>query len=134
MTNSQFLAAQSGVVVTFDDIHTPYFDGMNQEPVYKSNSVELRVVEAMGPPGDYNGDGTVDAADYALWRSDPSSYGGGQGYTDWVNNFGQAAGGGSGSSANAAVPEPASALLLILGAAFGFFRGRRVASRAPTTR
>jgi len=31
-------------------------------------------------------------------------------------------------------PEPASALLLILGAAIGTWRGRRVASRVSTTR
>jgi hypothetical protein len=54
-----------------------------------------------GTPGDHNGDGIVDAADYALWRSDPSSYDGAQGYTDWVDNFGATTGSGSSLSIGA---------------------------------
>jgi hypothetical protein len=77
----------------------------------------VATVAAIGLPGDFNGDGSVDAADYALWRSDPSSHGGAQGYTDWVNNFGQSL--GSGPLPSATVPEPTSALLLLLAAALG---------------
>jgi autotransporter-associated beta strand protein len=41
------------------------------------------------PLGDYNQNGIVDAADYALWRRDPNAYGGDpQGYLDWRANFG----------------------------------------------
>jgi hypothetical protein len=67
----------------------------------------------MGLPGDHNGDGRVNAADYALWRSDPDAFGGQQGYDDWVANFGQVQGSGSGS--RAAVPEPGTILLAIVG-------------------
>lgn len=67
--------------------------------------------------GDHNGDGTVDAADYALWRSDPNSYDGAQGYTDWVNNFGMT--GGNGAGLGPAVPEPGAGLPLILGLCLG---------------
>lgn len=70
--------------------------------------------------GDFNRDGTVDAADYVLWRSNPSAYGDALGYMEWVNNFGQTAASGSahiasGDSleANDAVPEPAAAALLL---------------------
>jgi hypothetical protein len=65
-------------------------------------------------PGDYNDDGKVDAADYVVWRKTggpPSDY------TTWRTNFGQPGGGGSVWNAN--VPEPAGALLFMLGAAIG---------------
>ncbi len=78
--------------------------------------------------GDHNQDGVVDAADYALWRSDPSSYDNAQGYTDWVSNFGQTSGSGAAGDlgGGAAVPEPATCLsaLVALFGALGF-RGRR---------
>jgi hypothetical protein len=75
-----------------------------------------------GPPpglaGDYNGDGSVGAADYVLWRIDPGSFGGAGGYDVWRQNFG--AGSGTGNSF-AAVPEPTANTftlqLLLLGGA-----------------
>jgi hypothetical protein len=43
-----------------------------------------------GPDGDYNENGTVDAADYVLWRNDPASHGGSPaGYNTWRANFGE---------------------------------------------
>jgi hypothetical protein len=65
-------------------------------------------------PGDYNGDGKVDAADYVIWRNDPAGHGGNPaGYNAWRTNFGASA--GSGVGAGAAVPEPASLCLLMFG-------------------
>jgi hypothetical protein len=65
-------------------------------------------------PGDFNGNGTVDAADYVVWRkTDPTP----ERYNLWRTNFGRTAGGAALSGA--AVPEPTSWLLLILGAALG---------------
>lgn len=80
---------------------------------------------AAGSPGDFDGNGLVDARDYTVWRdhlgaADESSImGNGDGangvdaadYLLWKNNFGAA---GSGALAGA-VPEPASAGLLALG-------------------
>ncbi len=63
-------------------------------------------IPGAGTPGDHNGDGVVDAADYALWRSNPGAYDGSQGYTDWVNNFGAPGAGAGPSLAVQAVPEP----------------------------
>ncbi len=71
--------------------------------------------------GDYNQNGTVDAADYTLWRNGLGSIYSIDDYAIWKTNFGQSS--GSGSAAQAAgststvVPEPATALLL----AFGLF-------------
>jgi hypothetical protein len=59
-------------------------------------------------PGDYNLDGSVDAADYVVWRKNDESQ---EGYDSWRTNFGRTLGSGSGALADAAVPEPASLAL-----------------------
>ena len=65
----------------------------------------LRVLApVVGLTGDYNGDGKVDAADYVVWRKNPASFGGQQGYDDWRANFGAMAGGGA-SVSTAGVPN-----------------------------
>jgi hypothetical protein len=61
-------------------------------------------------PGDYNGDGTVDAADYVLWRKNDSSQ---AGYDLWRARFRQTTLSGSGVNANAAVPEPHILIMLV---------------------
>jgi hypothetical protein len=66
--------------------------------------------------GDYNNDGTVNAADYVIWRK--SNIDGAAGYNTWRTNFGRTAGSGAGAglAGGAAVPEPASWCLLALAA------------------
>jgi hypothetical protein len=76
----------------------------------------------MGPLGDYNSDGKVDAADYVVWRKNDIN--GQQGYTDWRTNFGRTTGSGGGLS-SAAVPEPVSFVILLVGALFAGFAWRR---------
>jgi hypothetical protein len=70
------------------------------------------------PPGDYNGDYVVNAADYVVWRKTDGSQ---PGYNAWRANFGYAAGSGSGAgdftSVSSAIPEPQPlAILLLVGA------------------
>jgi pectate lyase len=81
--------------------------------------------------GDYNDDGVVDAADYAVWRDamaagammltnrDPDNFGpvDEDDYATWRTNFGMTSGGGStaAGAANLPVPEPSSLVLLVLG-------------------
>jgi hypothetical protein len=77
---------------------------------------------AMDPPvavpGDYNANGTVDAADYVLWRKNPAGFGGDpDGYNTWRTNFGRTSGPGSALGGGSAVPEPASWFLAVLVAA-----------------
>lgn len=92
--------------------------------------------ESVGQPGDFNGDGKVDAADYTVWRDNlggnsSALNGNGTGaatvvaadYDLWKTNFG-AGGPGAGGLAGGAVPEPTSAILLIVGFA-GLAAGRR---------
>ena len=74
-------------------------------------------------PGDYNQDGTVDAADFAAWRAnegtanalpnDPIGGTIGQAHYDqWRERYGQSAGSGAGG----AVPEPVTLWMLAVGA------------------
>ena len=79
-----------------------------------NNGVLFELVR-VNAPGDYNQNGVVDAADYVVWRK--TGINSQQGYNDWRPHFGQTAGSGSGASANAAVPEPTTLVLLMFVAA-----------------
>jgi hypothetical protein len=71
-------------------------------------------------PADFNGDGTVDAADYVIWRKMGDTA---DGFDAWRTNFGRSLFVGSGAALSsgaplsASVPEPASFVLLLVGAA-----------------
>ncbi|HEX2477358.1 MAG TPA: right-handed parallel beta-helix repeat-containing protein [Lacipirellulaceae bacterium] len=74
--------------------------------------------------GDYNGDGTVDAADYVVWRKTGGSQ---SSYDQWRTNFGHTGGSGSGATgfASAAVPEPTAIVTLVIASLVGRPRRRR---------
>jgi hypothetical protein len=72
--------------------------------------------------GDHNGDGSVDAADYVLWRND--NINGQQGYDDWRANFGRTAALAS-SVATTNVPEPGGIAPLVFGTMFSAILRRR---------
>ena len=88
--------------------------------IYNATSVLLEVIS--GLPGDYNNNGTVDAADYTVWRNhlgeltslanDDTAGVDLSDYTRWKTHYGSTLP-GAGSGALAAVPEPASAILLL---------------------
>lgn len=88
-------------------------------------------IAPVGVPGDYNGNGVVDAADYVLYRNggplqnEVNSAGtvDSTDYDAWRARFGNNSGSGSGAGLSTAVPEPASLLLLAFGA--GIFLVRR---------
>jgi hypothetical protein len=91
-------------------------------------------------PGDYNANGVVDAADYVLWRNggpllnDPTSGVQPGDYDVWRANFGKVAGAGAATdhlstiraNAGAAVPEPASWMLLVVCGALWMAGSRQV--------
>ena len=79
-------------------------------------------------PGDYNGDGTVDAADYVVWRKNDGTQ---QEYSTWRAQFGQTSGSGTAAIENS-VPEPSSLSLLTLAAPALMLRRRRHTACAPT--
>ncbi|HEY3395264.1 MAG TPA: hypothetical protein VGK58_21365, partial [Lacipirellulaceae bacterium] len=105
------LNAAAGITGTFaTEILPTLNNGLFFDVRYEENAVSL--VVAM--PGDFNADGTVDAADYAVWRKTDGSQ---QGYDNWRANFGATADGAAAvarsgatgsASANAAIPEPAT--------------------------
>jgi hypothetical protein len=100
-----------GVDDEFDDVVLPSLpSGMAWELSYSATSVLLTIVDsALG--GDYNGDGTVDAADYVVWRKNDGTQ---AGYEEWSANFGLAlSGDGSGDSNVARVPEPSGVVILL---------------------
>jgi autotransporter-associated beta strand protein len=66
-------------------------------------------------PGDYNGDGKVNAADYVTWRNNPGGFPV-DAYDTWRANFGNPPGSGSSLGEGAAVPEPAALVLTVLAA------------------
>ncbi len=72
---------------------------------------------AAGVPGDYNGNGIVDAADYVLWRNggpllnDPTPGVQAADYTFWRSRFGATSGSGTSLGGATSVPEPATWLI-----------------------
>lgn len=107
-------------------------DSDNALTVYIDNIRLGRVVA--GVPGDYNGNGVVDAADYVLWRNggplmnevaDPGTVSPAD-YTEWKARFGNTS--GSGVSVNV-VPEPVTGMLLLVASAMGLAVLRRPAGR-----
>jgi hypothetical protein len=93
--------------------------------IYFDLTPSFDVLQPGTMPGDYNGDGIVDASDYTVWRN---AYGGTYNpmadgnndqvidlddYAIWKSNYGQSAS-GSGTGGLHAVPEPAAWFLAML--------------------
>ena len=102
-----------------------------------SSSVILQAI-ALGLPGDYNQNGTVDAADYTLWRdnfgsgtslpNDDTPGVGQDDYARWKTHFGETAGSAAAVGTNTSVPEPTTvflAAIALLGPVFVGTRQRR---------
>ncbi len=77
-------------------------------------------------PGDFNHDGNVDLADFVVWRNGLNSIFTENDYVIWRANFGATLGSGSGQVLSNAVPEPASALLILLSVACAICRQRQI--------
>jgi hypothetical protein len=91
--------------------------------VWFDNASLVRLIpDTVAVPGDYNGNGVVDAADYVLWRNggpllnevDTPGTVNAADYTAWRARFGNVAGGSS-TGAAAAVPEPQAWITALIG-------------------
>jgi hypothetical protein len=102
----------------------------NLNAIYEDALVEY-VQFDVSTPGDYNGDGLVNIADYTVFRdtlgsttnlaadgNDSGAVESGD-YTYWRQRFGTS-GSGAGNGSDTAVPEPAACLLALAAALFGF--------------
>ena len=95
------------------------------------NPPQFSVISGLAAIGDYNGDGTVDAADYTVWRdtlgstTDLRANGNNSGasagiidqadYDYWERNFGRTIGSGASDIGGGAVPEPSTLSLIVVG-------------------
>ena len=98
-------------------------------PTREDNTIGFRVASIPGSAvsGDYNHDVTVDAADYVVWRKGVGVAPTPANYNLWRAHFGETLGNGSGATANATVPEPATLVMLIMAAAASIpLRRRRI--------
>ncbi|TWT36734.1 hypothetical protein KOR34_16740 [Posidoniimonas corsicana] len=80
----------------------------------------LTPVGPPSPPGDFNNDGSVDAADYTVWRDGLGDAYEASDYDEWVANYG--------ATASAAQPAPAPAAVSLLLIALA--QGGRTAARS----
>jgi len=65
-------------------------------------------------PGDFNGNGAVDAADYVIWRDGLGTLFTLSDFNFWRSHFGQIAGNGTSADVNGtAIPEPMTALMFV---------------------
>ena len=127
-----FIDAEMGTV-TIDSI---WFAGIGNAQIYLDNVLHNPdgPIEAATIPGDYDGNGIVNALDYTRWRTtfgqtgSPSADGNGNGVVDaadfvlWRKIMSTP---GGGSESLAAVPEPSALLLLVAAGAFLFAARRR---------
>jgi hypothetical protein len=97
-----------------------------------SGSAYLFSAAADGLPGDFNRDGTVDTADYVVWRKGFGTVYNQNHFNMWRSNFGQTSPSGAGeSTASHAVPEPAGIALACF-AVLLHGRRRKITSVAET--
>jgi hypothetical protein len=92
-------------------------DGYNWRVNYNPTNIQLVV----GNPGDFNFDGTVNTADYIVWRNNGW---GPLNFSTWRANIGATY-----SGSGAAVPEPGTSVLFSMIVAGLALSGRRTTRR-----
>jgi hypothetical protein len=107
--------------------------GRNPDGVTEAWRVRLGSEPAL--PGDLNSDGTVDTADYVVWRKGLGTTYTAAGYDDWRAHFGQSVSSGAAESQSraelfsSAVPEPSAWWISVIAAAALATRIRRQTHR-----
>jgi hypothetical protein len=110
------LTAAGGITGTFATEILPALSGnLFWNVVYGTHSVALEVA-APGLAGDFNSDGSVDAADYVVWRNGLGTTHTPGDYDVWRAHFGAAsatAGAAGSRPAHSTVPEPTTIILVV---------------------
>jgi hypothetical protein len=117
-----FLAAFGGGGGMFDVLDLPDLSpGLAWALGLGDVTYYLTIVAAPTLPGDFNNDGTVDLADYVVWRKGGSAVATTpENYEIWRTHFGRMAGNASGNmSGQSHVPEPAAPVVVLLGVILG---------------
>jgi hypothetical protein len=112
--NSFNLLDWSSVAGTFSSLQLPTLSGglqWNTSQLYTTGELSVSL------PGDYNQNGTVDAADYVVWRKGLGTTYTQTDYDVWRAHFGQTISSGAGAGGSAIVPEPATLVLMMFAAA-----------------
>jgi DNA-binding beta-propeller fold protein YncE len=100
-------------------------------PTSLQNPWDVSLIVLQARAGDFDGDGSIDAADYVVWRKGLGTKYTSSDYNIWRTHFGETS--GSDSSFAAAVPEPANVTLFILAAAASCGIRHRSAMRILST-
>lgn len=103
------ITAGEGVVGEFDNLILP--GGYQWQVNYQDNAVLLQVTGLAALAGDFNADGSVNAADLVAWKQSFGTIYDGSDFLAWQRSMAAATG------AAAAVPEPAAGGLMIVAAA-----------------
>jgi hypothetical protein len=95
-------------------------NGLNEATLLSAaRAINAAAADSVSLQGDYNHDGTVDAADYVLWRKGVAVPNTPQNYAMWRTNFDMPGAAGTSAFAGAAVPEPTGFGLVIGALLFG---------------
>jgi GH35 family endo-1,4-beta-xylanase len=128
-TPTQNLTVGAGGTVNFSGYYGDYVVTIGNKSFPLSLVKGTPTYSLQVAPGDYNGDGVVDAADYTVWRdtlgstTDLRADGNGDHVIDsgdfdiWKSTYGTtySFGAGSGSRASGAVPEPSGLTMMAVG-------------------
>lgn len=119
------VTATAGITGTLDNLVMPTSapEGFRWASMLDSTSITL-FFETEGLPGDFNEDGTVDAADYTVWRDGLGSDYTADDYNVWRANFGSSLTVGQSTASVTSVPEPMTWTMSVLGLCI-FLRLRR---------
>jgi len=126
--------ANENFVGSMDDIMILSRALSPEQVAFLSTNGANQLLATLVTPGDYSGNGVIDAADYTVWRDSLGKTGTGLAadgngdnvvndadYLIWKQNFGSA--GAGALSDGAAVPEPAAFVLLLIGCCLTLGRG-----------
>ncbi|MGE3641125.1 MAG: NF038122 family metalloprotease [Pirellulales bacterium] len=101
---------------------------LQQDQVHNLAAVDRLALDVIGwdlaLAGDYNSDGTVNAADYTVWRDGLGSTFPRADYEVWKAHFGQTYDGGAGAVPSVSTTEPTTIFLFLFGAHSLFSRRR----------